>query len=49
MSMSAFPKVCIGNEVVGQERLLWEHFGIEKLQPVVGGSTGALAGAHRVP
>ena len=31
----------IGDDVVAQERLLREHFGIERLQLVVGGSMGA--------
>jgi homoserine O-acetyltransferase len=39
--MSRFPKVRIGDDVVAQERLLREHFGIERLQLVVGGSMGA--------
>jgi homoserine O-acetyltransferase len=41
ISMSRFPKVRIGDDVVAQERLLREHFGIEQLQLVVGGSMGA--------
>jgi len=41
ISMSLFPKVRIGDDVVAQERLLREHFGIETLQLVVGGSMGA--------
>lgn len=41
LSMSKFPKVRIGDDVVAQERLLREHFGIETLQLVVGGSMGA--------
>ena len=41
IAMSKFPKVRIGDDVVAQERLLREHFGIEKLQLVVGGSMGA--------
>ena len=41
IAMSAFPKVRIGDDVVAQERLLREHFGIETLQLVVGGSMGA--------
>ncbi|KAA0024480.1 alpha/beta fold hydrolase [Antrihabitans cavernicola] len=41
ISMSAFPKVRIGDDVVAQERLLREHFGIEQLALVVGGSMGA--------
>ena len=39
--MSNFPKVRIGDDVVAQERLLREHFGIETLQLVTGGSMGA--------
>ena len=41
LAMSRFPKVRIGDDVVAQERLLREHFGIERLQLVVGGSMGA--------
>jgi homoserine O-acetyltransferase/O-succinyltransferase len=41
IAMSHFPKVRIGDDVVAQERLLREHFGIERLQLVVGGSMGA--------
>lgn len=41
ISMSKFPHVRIGDDVVAQERLLREHFGIETLQLVVGGSMGA--------
>lgn len=41
ISMSKFPKVRIGDDVVAQERLLREHFGIEQLALVVGGSMGA--------
>jgi homoserine O-acetyltransferase/O-succinyltransferase len=41
LAMSKFPKVRIGDDVVAQERLLREHFGIETLQLVVGGSMGA--------
>src|SRR6476620_7175844 len=41
LAMSQFPKVRIGDDVVAQERLLREHFGIERLQLVVGGSMGA--------
>ena len=41
ISMSRFPLVSIGDDVVAQERLLREHFGIEKLFAVVGGSMGA--------
>ena len=37
----SFPKVRIGDDVVAQERLLREHFGIERLQLVIGGSMGA--------
>jgi homoserine O-acetyltransferase len=38
LAMSKFPKVRIGDDVVAQERLLREHFGIERLELVVGGS-----------
>lgn len=41
ISMSRFPRVRIGDDVVAQERLLREHFGIERLALVVGGSMGA--------
>jgi homoserine O-acetyltransferase len=41
ISMSRFPHVRIGDDVVAQERLLREHFGIERLFAVVGGSMGA--------
>ncbi|QID16405.1 alpha/beta fold hydrolase [Nitrogeniibacter mangrovi] len=36
-----FPKVRIGDDVRAQHRLLTEHFGIERLALVVGGSMGA--------
>jgi homoserine O-acetyltransferase/O-succinyltransferase len=41
LAMSRFPHVRIGDDVVAQERLLREHFGIEKLVLVTGGSMGA--------
>lgn len=41
ISMSRFPRVRIGDDVVAQERLLREHFGVETLALVVGGSMGA--------
>lgn len=41
ISMSRFPKVRIGDDVVAQERLLREQWGIEELALVVGGSMGA--------
>jgi len=41
IAMSNFPNVRIGNDVVAQERLLREHFGIDTLELVVGGSMGA--------
>ena len=41
ISMSSFPRVRISDDVVAQEKLLREHFGIETLQLVVGGSMGA--------
>lgn len=41
ISMSKFPQVRIGDDVVAQERLLREHFGITELFAVVGGSMGA--------
>lgn len=41
LSMSKFPHVRIGDDVVAQERLLREHFGITSLELVVGGSMGA--------
>lgn len=41
ITMSKFPKVRIEDDVIAQEKLLREHFGIEKLQLVTGGSMGA--------
>jgi len=41
IGMSKFPKVRIGDDVVAQEKLLREKFGIEQLELVVGGSMGA--------
>ncbi len=41
IAMSNFPHVRIGDDVVAQERLLREHFGIDTLALVVGGSMGA--------
>lgn len=41
IAMSKFPRVRIGDDVRAQEQLLREHFGIERLQLVVGGSMGA--------
>ncbi len=41
LAMSKFPNVRIGDDVVAQERLLREHFGVEELALVVGGSMGA--------
>lgn len=41
IAMSKFPQVRIGDDVVAQERLLREHFGIDRLALVVGGSMGA--------
>lgn len=41
ISMSSFPRVRIGDDVVAQEKLLREHYGIDTLQLVVGGSMGA--------
>lgn len=41
ITMARFPKVRIGDDVVAQERLLREHFGIERLELVLGGSMGA--------
>ncbi|MFB9378085.1 alpha/beta fold hydrolase [Kineococcus gynurae] len=41
IAMSRFPKVRISDDVIAQERLLREVFGIETLQLVVGGSMGA--------
>lgn len=41
IAMSKFPQVSIGDDVVAQERLLREHFGIEELFAVVGASMGA--------
>ncbi len=39
--MAKFPHVRIGDDVVAQERLLREHFGIDTLALVIGGSMGA--------
>ena len=41
ISMSKFPNVRIGDDVVAQERLMRQHFGVEELALVVGGSMGA--------
>jgi homoserine O-acetyltransferase/O-succinyltransferase len=41
LAMSKFPHVRIGDDVVAQERLLRQHFGIERLALVTGGSMGA--------
>lgn len=41
IAMARFPEVTIGDDVVAQERLLREHFGIEQLYAVVGASMGA--------
>lgn len=41
LAMSQFPHVRIGDNVVAQERLLRDHFGIDTLALVVGGSMGA--------
>ncbi len=41
IAMSKFPPVRIGDNVVAQQRLLRDHFGIERLALVVGGSMGA--------
>lgn len=41
IAMSKFPELSIGDDVVAQERLLREHFGIENLHAVVGASMGA--------
>lgn len=41
IAMSKFPHVRIGDNVVAQERLLREHFGIDRLALVLGGSMGA--------
>lgn len=41
IAMSKFPHVRIGDNVVAQERLLREHFGITRLALVTGGSMGA--------
>lgn len=42
IAMSKFPEISIGDDVVAQERLLREHFGIERLFAVLGGSMGAI-------
>lgn len=41
ISMSKFPRVRIGDDVVAQERLMREHFDVERIALVVGGSMGA--------
>jgi homoserine O-acetyltransferase len=41
IAMSKFPNVRGGDDLVAQERLLSEHFGIRSLELVVGGSMGA--------
>lgn len=41
ISMSQFPHVRLGDNVLAQERLLREHFGIHTLALVAGGSMGA--------
>lgn len=41
IGMSRFPRVRIGDNVVAQERLLREHFGIDHLVLITGGSMGA--------
>jgi homoserine O-acetyltransferase len=41
LGMANFPKVRIGDDVVAQQRLLQQRFGIERLALVVGGSMGA--------
>jgi homoserine O-acetyltransferase len=40
-SMSEFPEISIGDDVVAQHRLLTEQFGIQELQLVAGWSMGA--------
>jgi homoserine O-acetyltransferase/O-succinyltransferase len=39
-AMGKFPKLSIGDDVTAQHKLITEHFGIEKLVLVVGGSMG---------
>lgn len=41
IAMARFPEVTIGDDVVAQERLLREHFGIQQLYAVVGAAMGA--------
>lgn len=41
IAMSRFPKVTIGDDVVAQQRLMSEVFGVETMALVVGGSMGA--------
>lgn len=41
IAMSRFPRVRIGDDVRAQEQLLREHFGVETVALVVGGSMGA--------
>ncbi|MEM7543350.1 MAG: alpha/beta fold hydrolase [Pseudomonadota bacterium] len=40
-AMARFPKVRIGDDVRAQHKLITEHFGLDKLALVVGGSMGA--------
>ena len=40
-SMSGFPDISIGDDVVAQHQLLTEHFGIQELQLITGWSMGA--------
>lgn len=41
IAMSKFPQLSVGDDVVAQERLLREHFGVTELFAVTGGSMGA--------
>ena len=41
VAMAAFPKVTIGDDVIAQQRLMSELFGVETMALVVGGSMGA--------
>lgn len=41
IAMARFPRVRVGDDVRAQQRLLSQHFGIEQLALVVGGSMGA--------
>ena len=45
-AMGKFPRLAIGDDVTAQHKLITEHFGIEQLALVVGGSMGGQAWAE---